>query len=130
MSSVQEFDNFEQADAVAPNTKPIQAGSIKKGAYVMLKGHPCKVIEYSTAKPGKHGSAKAAIVGTDIFTGKKHEDSFPTSQTVYVPIVNKVEYEVADVSADGYVSLLLPDFSLKEDLKLPNEQKDELYNLW
>ena len=38
----------------------------------MLKGYPCKVTDYSTAKPGKHGSAKATIVGTDIFTGKKH----------------------------------------------------------
>lgn len=79
----------------------------------MLKGHPCKVTDYTTAKPGKHGSAKANIVGTDIFTGKKYQDSFPTSQTVYIPIVNKIEYEVADVSADGYVSLLLPDYSLK-----------------
>ena len=55
----------------------------------MLKGFPCKVIEYSTAKPGKHGSAKATIVGVDIFTNKKHEDTAPTSATVQIPIVKK-----------------------------------------
>ena len=56
----------------------------------MIKDHPCKVTEYSTAKPGKHGSAKATIVGVDIFTAKKYEDSCPTSATVRVPVVSKV----------------------------------------
>ncbi len=44
------------------------------------------------AKPGKHGSAKATIVGIDIFTGKKYEDSGPNSSTMQVPVVTKVEY--------------------------------------
>ena len=55
----------------------------------MLKGFPCKVTDYSTAKPGKHGSAKATIVGNDIFTNKKHEDTAPTGATLQVPIVTK-----------------------------------------
>lgn len=55
----------------------------------MLKGFPCKVTDYSTAKPGKHGSAKATIVGNDIFTGKKYEDTAPTGATLQVPIVTK-----------------------------------------
>eukprot|EP00919_Chromeraceae_sp_WS-2016_P002099 GHVR01005102.1.p1 GENE.GHVR01005102.1~~GHVR01005102.1.p1 ORF type:complete len:104 (+),score=1.65 GHVR01005102.1:1035-1346(+) len=96
----------------------MQAGSIKKGGYCMIKGFPCKVIEYSTAKPGKHGSAKATIMGIDAFTGKKHEDSFPTSHTVRVPLINKVEYEVADVNEDLFVSLILNNGRLKKDLKL------------
>ena len=65
-------EDFDQGDAGSADTIPIQAGSVKKNSYCMLKGHPCKVTEYSTAKPGKHGAAKATIVGTDIFTGKKH----------------------------------------------------------
>lgn len=72
----------------------------------MLKGFPCKVSDYSTAKPGKHGSAKASIVGNDIFTGKKYEDSMPTASTVMVPTVNKIDYEVADIAEDGFVSLI------------------------
>lgn len=55
----------------------------------MIKGFPCKVIDYSTAKPGKHGSAKASIVGVDIFTNKKYEDACPTSANVYIPTVTK-----------------------------------------
>lgn len=68
---------------------PTQYGAIKKGGYCILKGNPCKVTDYSTAKPGKHGSAKATIVGIDIFTGKKYEDGGPTSGGCYTPDVTK-----------------------------------------
>lgn len=85
----------------------------------MLKGFPCKVSDYSTAKPGKHGSAKATIVGNDIFTNKRYEEICPTSANMRVPIVNKVELEVADVNEDDFVSLIQLDGSLKENLKLP-----------
>jgi len=99
----------------------------------MLKGFPCKVTDYSTAKPGKHGSAKASIVGLDIFTGKKYEDSMPTSANVMIPIVNKVEYEVADIDDDDFVSLIQDDGSLKSDLKLPVNDEEvykELKAMW
>lgn len=88
----------------------------------MLKGFPCKVTEYSTAKPGKHGSAKATIVGIDIFTNKKYEDSMPTAATAQVPTVNKFEFEVADIAEDDFVSMIREDGSLKEDLKLPVDE--------
>jgi len=57
-------NNFEAGDAGSADAVPVQVGSVKKGGYCMLQGHPCKVTDYSTAKPGKHGSAKATIVGT------------------------------------------------------------------
>ena len=47
-------------------TYPIRAGEVKKGMVVNLKGFPCKVIEVTTSKTGKHGHAKANITGTDI----------------------------------------------------------------
>jgi translation initiation factor 5A len=72
----------------------------------MLKGFPCKVSEYSTAKPGKHGSAKATIVGNDIFTNKRYEEICPTSGTMRVPNVTKVELEVADIDDDDFVTLI------------------------
>jgi translation initiation factor 5A len=57
----------------------------------MLQGYPCRVVDISTTKAGKHGHAKATIVGVDIFTGKKHEDSCPTSHNMETPIVKKAE---------------------------------------
>ena len=126
-------EDFEKVDAGSSDTVPTAAGSIKKGGYCMLKGFPCKVTDYSTAKPGKHGSAKATIVGVDIFTNKKVEDTAPTSATMQVPNVEKSEYEVADISEDGFVSLILTDGSLREDLKIPEndeEIKKELEKIW
>ena len=99
----------------------------------MIKGFPCKVTDYSTAKPGKHGSAKATIVGIDIFTNKKYEDSAPTSSAAYTPNVTKEEYEVADIDEDNFVSVVLPDGDLKTDLKLPVEDEeifDTLKKAW
>merc|ERR1719321_1384642 len=73
----------------------------------MLKGHPCKVVDYSTSKTGKHGHAKAHIVGIDIFTGKKCEDLCPAGHNMSEPIVKKFEYTVMDVG------------DAKDDLNLP-----------
>ena len=90
----------------------------------MFNEHPCKIIELATSKPGKHGTAKVVFTGVDIFTGKKIEIINATSDHVVVPIVKKVELEVADISDDNFVSMILADASLKEDLKLPNDKKE------
>ena len=112
----QDFDN---AGAGAADCIPKAAGDIRKGAYAMLKGNPCKVVDYSTSKTGKHGHAKAHIIGIDIFTGKKCEDLCPTSHNMSVPIVNKYEYTVMDVTEDGQLSLLTAAGETKDDLNLP-----------
>ena len=52
-------DEFVSADSGAAGTTPIRVGELKKGMMVMIKGHACKIVDYSTAKTGKHGSAKA-----------------------------------------------------------------------
>ena len=80
-------EDFEHNAPDQPGTIAITAGIIKKGDYCMLKGFPCRVTEFSTAKPGKHGTAKATIVGIDIFTNKKYEECVPTSGTMRAPVV-------------------------------------------
>ena len=56
-----------------------------------LKEKPCKIIDITTSKTGKHGHAKANITGIDIFTGKKVMDISPTSHTMYQPVVDTNE---------------------------------------
>merc|ERR1712070_1254172 len=98
----------------------MEAGSIRKGPYCMIKGNPCKVVEVSTSKTGKHGHAKAHIVALDIFTGKKMEDLCPSSHNLDCPFVVKTEYQLLSADFDtGEVSLLLENGDLKEDLNLP-----------
>jgi len=58
-------------------SKPTDLGSLKIGSYILLPvsdqptGDPCRITEYDTSKPGKHGAAKARIVGVGIFDGQK-----------------------------------------------------------
>ncbi|VWU53187.1 eukaryotic translation initiation factor 5A, putative, partial [Hepatocystis sp. ex Piliocolobus tephrosceles] len=88
---------------------------------VMLKEHPCKVVDYSTSKTGKHGHAKAHIVGIDIFTGRKYEDICPTSHNMNVPVVKRTELQLIDITEDGFVSLLNDNGETKDDLSLPKD---------
>merc|ERR1712129_401465 len=87
---------------------------------LLIKDHPCKCIEVSTSKTGKHGHAKAHIVALDIFTGKKMEDLCPTSHNLEVPFVKRSEYICLSADAvSGDVSLLKESGDTKDDLNLP-----------
>ena len=111
---------FDSTDAGASATYPMQAGEIRKGSHLMIKGRPCKCIEVSTSKTGKHGHAKAHIVALDIFTGKKLEDLCPTSHNLEVPFVKRTEYQLLSADNDtGEVSLLMESGETKDDLNLP-----------
>ena len=67
-----------------------------------MKGEfPCKVTSFSTAKPGKHGSAKAMITGKDIFTDKQYEETFGTGDMIQAPVVTNIEYNCLDCDAAG-----------------------------
>lgn len=68
----------------------MKAGSLKKNDYVVVKDEfPCKIVEVTTSKTGKHGHAKAHITCVDIFTNKKYEINEPTSHNLDRPRVDK-----------------------------------------
>merc|ERR1712164_45035 len=102
----------------ASDTYPLQASAIKKGAHAVMKGHPCKVIEMSTSKTGKHGHAKVHMVGLDIFTGKKYEDICPSTHNMNVPNVTRKGYQVLNID-DGFVDLMDDNGDEKSDLQVP-----------
>ncbi|EOY21950.1 Eukaryotic translation initiation factor 5A-1 isoform 2 [Theobroma cacao] len=118
-----EEHHFEsKADAGASKTYPQQAGTIRKNGYIVIKNRPCKVVEVSTSKTGKHGHAKCHFVGIDIFTAKKLEDIVPSSHNCDVPHVNRTDYQLIDISEDGFVSLLTESGGTKDDLRLPTDE--------
>ena len=114
-------NEFEQGDAGSSLTELAEAGRMKPGSLIMLKGEfPCKVTSFSTAKPGKHGSAKAMITGKDVFTDKQYEETFGTGDMIPRPIIKKTEYTCISVDGD-FLQLMTPSGELKEDVKLPTE---------
>ena len=99
----------------------VPAGGLKKGSLVMIKGRPCKVVDFSTAKTGKHGAAKAMITGIDIFSSNKLECTYSTGDNVDAPVVTKIEYTLINIDEEGFVTLMQDNGDLKEDLKLPED---------
>jgi len=98
---------------------PIEAGQIKKGGHMMIKGRPCKVLSIAVSKTGKHGHAKCNFTATDIFTGKKLEDMIPSSHGTTMPLVTKADWEIVNIDDDGELTLMDEGGNQKVDLNLP-----------
>lgn len=114
----EEEHNFEVADAGSSLTFPMQCSALRKNGFVVIKGRPCKIIDMSTSKTGKHGHAKVHLVATDIFTQKKLEDLSPSTHNMEVPVVKRNEFQLLDID-DGYLSLMNNDGDMKEDVRAP-----------
>jgi len=84
-------------------SKPTELGSLKVGSYILLPvfdqptGEPCRITEYDTSKPGKHGSAKARIVAVGIYDGQKRPHVGPVSMQVHVPLIDKRTGQVISI---------------------------------
>ena len=84
-------------------SKPTELGSLKVGSYILLPvsdqptGEPCRITEYDTSKPGKHGSAKARIVAVGIYDEQKRPHVGPVSMQVHVPLIDKRTGQVISI---------------------------------
>ena len=73
---------------------------LKVGRYLNIEEEPCKIISMTTSKPGKHGSAKASIEATSIFTGAKKSLTAPVSAKVQVPMIDKRKGQILSIRDD------------------------------
>ncbi len=89
---------------------------LKVGRYMLVEESPCKIMEITMSKPGKHGEAKARIVAIGIFDSQKHSVVFPVKHKVKVPIIEKKNAQVLSISnkevqlmdSDTFETFVLP----------------------
>jgi len=79
---------------------------LQEGNYVMIDDAACEINSYSTAKPGKHGSAKARIDAVGVFDGKKRSLSQPVDAKIWVPIINRKQGQVVAVESDEVAQVM------------------------
>ncbi|TGZ78551.1 translation initiation factor eIF-5A [Ascodesmis nigricans] len=113
-----EQHTFESAASGASLTFPMQCSALRKNGHVVIKGRPCKIVEMSTSKTGKHGHAKVHLVAIDIFTGKKLEELCPSTHNMDVPNVTRTEYQFSYID-DDFLHLIAQDNTEKNDVKVP-----------
>ncbi len=75
-------------------SRPVDLGSLKDGSYILIDGEPCRIVEYDKSKPGKHGAAKARVVGIGVFDSVKRSLVLPVSTNVEVPLIEKKSGQV------------------------------------
>lgn len=97
-------------------------GNLKIGSFVIIDNEPCKVIDISKAKTGKHGSAKATITAVSIISKSKKVLVAPVDAQVEVPIVEK---RVGRVIADLGDKVQVMDIETFDIFEVPKDTIDE-----
>jgi len=93
-------------------SKPVELGSIKVGSYVMVENEPCRIVDYSKSKPGKHGSAKARVVAIGVFDGVKRSFVKPVDSNVEVPLIEKRSGQVISLQPSAVQLMDLETFEV------------------
>ena len=102
-------------------SKPVDLGSCKEGSYILIEGEPCRIVEYDKSKPGKHGAAKARVVGIGVFDNVKRSLVLPVSTNVEVPLIEKKSGQVVSISPTNVQLMDLETFETF-DVPLPTDE--------
>ncbi|MEM1507880.1 MAG: translation initiation factor IF-5A [Candidatus Bathyarchaeia archaeon] len=104
-------------------SRPVDVGDLKEGQYVIIDEEPCHIVEITKSKPGKHGSAKARVVGLGVFDGVKRSFVKPVDAKVDVPIIEKRSGQVIAVLSN---SVQLMDLETYEVFETPIPQEEDI----
>lgn len=98
---------------------------LKVGSYVLIDDEPCRIVDYSTSKPGKHGEAKARITAVGIFDNQKRSVVHPVTHKAHVPIIDRRQAQVIAIMGE---EVQLMDMETYEtfNVPIPEEYKDKL----
>jgi translation initiation factor 5A len=104
-------------------SKPVDVGSLRVGGYMIVDGEPCRIVDITKSKPGKHGSAKARIVAIGVFDGVKRSIVKPVDLTAEVPMIDKRSGQVFAVNPFG---IQIMDLETYEYLDAPFPEEEDL----
>ena len=94
---------------------------LQEGNYVMIDDVACKINSYSTASPGKHGSAKARIEAEGVFDSQKRSLSRPVDQKVWVPIIERKQGQVVSIEGADVAQVMDLDTYETISIKVPED---------
>jgi len=104
-------------------TKPMDVGELRVGGYMIIEGEPCRIMDITKSKPGKHGSAKARIVAIGVFDGQKRQFVKPVDSGAEVPLIDKRPGQVFAVNPTG---VQIMDLETYEYLDAPFPEEEEI----
>jgi len=95
----------------------------------MVDNEPCRIVDYTKSKPGKHGSAKARVVAIGVFDGVKRSFVKPVDSQVEVPLIEKRSGQVISLQPSAAQLMDLETFDVF-DAPYPEDQdlKNRLTN--
>lgn len=73
---------------------------LKVGRYVVIDEEPCKILDITTSKPGKHGAAKARIECVGMFDGVKRSMVAPVTEKCKIPMIDKRKVQILNISGN------------------------------
>ena len=96
---------------------------LKENKYILLDDEPCKIVEITTSKPGKHGEAKARIVAIGVFDNTKRSVVYPTKHKIKVPMIEKKTAQVLSITQTEGLFMDMETFE-QFSIPIPEEFKE------
>jgi translation initiation factor 5A len=104
-------------------SRPVDVGELRVGGYMLIDGEPCRIMDISKSKPGKHGSAKARIVAIGVFDNQKRQFVKPVDLGAEIPIIDKRAGQVFSVNPNG---VQIMDLETYEYIDAPFPEEEDL----
>ena len=99
--------------------------TLKENRYIIIDEEPCKIINITKSKPGKHGEAKARIEAVGIFDNSKRSIVHSVSHKVHVPIIDKRSAQVVAIMGNNVQLMDMETYETFE-MSIPDEFKDSI----
>lgn len=103
-------------------SKPVDVGSLRVGGYVIIDNEPCRVVNLTKSKPGKHGSAKARVTAIGVFDETKRTFVKPVDAQMEVPMIDKKGGQIIALLPNAVQIMDLENYEIFE-ASYPDEEK-------